>query len=286
MNTRLLSRSLILALLVGGCATPLLDIQEPTEQQLVAAKESLDNTTLPDSPFPETLTPLKEGLKTAVGRVVFAAQQVCQRLKPRIDAVRCDAMFMVPTLYNNKQVNAFADQNDNIGVFTGLLFNMREESELAAVIAHEYAHVMLGHVEKKMTNALTGMLLAGGLMAATSRGQSNPDAMSGAMQLGMLAGSRAYSPEMEIEADRLAIYILKEARYPVTAMHDSIVRLHRIKPPKSSGWFSTSKIGFLETHPSNDRRIAHILSAIKDVKAGVPVTTKEAVGDDVEPGLE
>lgn len=284
MNTHLLSRSLLLALLVGGCATPLLDIQEPTEQQLVEAKKSLDNTTLPDPPFPETLTPLKKKLETASARVVFAAQRVCQRLKPRIDTVRCDAMFTVPTLYNNKHVNAFADQNDNIGVFTGLLFNMREESELAAVLAHEYAHIMLGHVEKKMQNMLTGMLLAGGLAAAG--GAQNPDAMRGAMQLGMLAGSRAYSPEMEIEADRLAIYILKEARYPVTAMHDSIVRIHRIKPPKSSGWFSTSKVGFLQTHPSDDRRIAHILSAIKDVKANVPVTTKETVGDDVEPVLE
>ena len=269
MSIRLL---LLIVLSVGGCATPLLNIQEPTEQQLVEAKKSLDNATLPEPPFPETLTPLKEGLKNAVGRVVFAAQRVCQRLKPRIESVRCDAMFTVPTLYNNKQVNAFADQNDNIGVFTGLLFNMREESELAAVIAHEYAHVMLGHVEKKMQNMLTGMLLAGGLAAAG--GAQNPDAMRGAMQLGMMAGSRAYSPDMEIEADRLAVYILKEARYPVTAMHDSIVRLHRVKPSKASGWFSTSKIGFLQTHPSDDRRIAHILSAIKDVDANVPLLTK------------
>ena len=32
----------------------------------------------------------------------------------------------------------------------------------------------------------------------------------------MELGSRAYSPEMEIEADRTAIYILKNAGYSVT----------------------------------------------------------------------
>ena len=274
MSTRLPLRYLLSVLLLGGCATPLLNIPEPTEEQVVEARKKLDGVALPESPWPMAFQQLKEGHERASGKILFAAVEVCKRLKPHIEAVRCSALFTVPKIHHSKQVNAFADHTDNIAVFTGLLFRMREESELAAVLAHEYAHIMLGHVEKKMTNAAAGMLLAGGLMAAASGGQSDPDAMKGAMQLGMAVGSRAYSPEMEIEADRLAVYILKEARYPVTAMRDSIVRLHRIKPPKASGWFSTSQVGFLQTHPSDDRRIAHILSAIKDVDANVPLMTK------------
>ena len=47
--------------------------------------------------------------------------------------------------------------------------------------------------------------------------------------------------------------------------------MHRITPPKRKRGFSPSRAGFLDTHPSNDRRIVHILSAIRDVQTGVPV---------------
>ena len=91
------------------------------------------------------------------------------------------------------------------------------------------------------------------------------------MRAGILAGARAYSPEMEIEADRLAVYILDEAGYPPTAMRDVIVRMHRIMPASKRKVSSPTRAGFLDTHPSDDRRIAHILSAIRDVRAGVPL---------------
>lgn len=91
------------------------------------------------------------------------------------------------------------------------------------------------------------------------------------MTVAMIVDGRACSPEVEIEADRLAVYILSDAGDTTTAMRDTIVRMHRITPPKRKRGYSPSQVGFLDTHPSNDRRIAHILSAIRDVRAGVPV---------------
>ena len=276
-NTRLLAKSLLMVILMGGCATPVLNIQEPTEQQLVAAQKSLDYAILPESPLPETMTQLNDGFVKASAHVVVAARRVCQRLKPRIDTVRCEAILTMPKIYNDKDVNAHADKHDNIAVYTGLLLNMPVESEIAAVLAHEYAHVMLGHVHKKMTNMMTGMVLTsmlGGALAGASGTYLDSQNLQALQQLGLLVGSRAYSPEMEIEADRLAIYILKEARYPITAMRDSIVRLHRLKSPNRSSGVS-ARVGFLETHPSNNRRIGHILSAIRDVTAGVPLMQQE-----------
>lgn len=157
MSTRLPLRYLLSVLLLGGCATPLLNIPEPTQEHVVEARKKLDGVTLPESPWPMTFQQLKEGHERASGKILFAAVEVYKRLKPRIEAVRCSALFTVPEIHHSKQVNAFADHNDNIAVFTGLLFRMREESELAAVLAHEYAHIMLGHVEKKMTNTAAGM---------------------------------------------------------------------------------------------------------------------------------
>ena len=216
---------------------------------------------------------MKERLDSVLPDIRYATDQVCKRLN--LEEARCtEAAFAPVTFYASKgELNAYADLYDEVGVFGGLA-KISTEEELAAVVAHEFSHVMLGHVQKKVKNALAGMAIAGGLAAAYA-GYTGTDASTYGedwMRAGQVAGSRAYSPEMEIEADRLAVYILKEAGYPPTAMRDVIIRMHRAKPPKRRGLFRPKQVGFLQTHPSNDRRIAHILAAIRDAEANVPLT--------------
>ena len=151
---------------------------------------------------------------------------------------------------------------------------MRLESERAAVLAHEYAHVMLGHPRKKGDNIFAGAMLGGILTAVLAGKHLNRQSMEAGQRLGVFFGSRAYSPEMELEADRMAVYILRKAGYPVTAMRDALIRLSRLKALPISGVGSITRVGFLETHPSDDRRIAHILSVIHDNVTGVPLTAK------------
>lgn len=277
MRTRLLYHSLLLAIFVGGCATPLLNIPEPTEQQLVEARKHLGNTAPSEFTLPGSMEALQTEFDKAAVRVISAADRLCREVRLHSSDARCSPILLRPQLYRSQEVNAFADEHDRIGVYTGLLFNMRVRSEIAAVLAHEYAHVMLGHVQKKGSNTLTGMLVGSGLavaLASASGTHLDDRTMEAWQKLGVLAGSRAYSPEMEIEADRLAVYMLKKAEYPVTAMRDVIVRLHRLKTPNRSSGTSVGRVGFLETHPSDDRRMAHILSAVKDVLAGVPLMEK------------
>ena len=171
-------------------------------------------------------------------------------------------------------VNAYADHRNNVGVFGGLVELSGSDGEIAAVLAHELAHIMYGHVEKKIRNALVGATLAGGFTAyaQSQSGYYDGRAVENAMILGSTIGSRAYSPEMEIEADRTAIYILREAGFSTAHMRNFIVRMSRAKPAKSRFLgLLPSRVGWLQTHPSNDRRIAHILSAIEDSAAGVPL---------------
>ena len=279
MSARLPLGYLLIALLMGGCATPLLTIEEPTEQELVAARQVLNDTSLTDAALADTMDELMEQVNTINVKVVTATQRVCQRYKPSLSVLRCRAVWNVaPTVYTDDTVvNAFADENDNVGLYTGLLFNMRLESERAAVLAHEYAHVMLGHVDKKGTNMVTGSLLgslARVAYAASTGHALNPRAASALEKLGRNVGSRAYSPEMEMAADRMAVYILREAGYPVVAMRNSLIRLHRLKASPSSVRGAISRVGFLETHPSDDRRIAQILSSVHDAVTRVPLTKK------------
>ena len=276
MSTRLLLQSFLIAFLMGGCASPLLIIEEPTEQERATARQILHNTTLTDAALADTMDELSEQIGLLNAKVVTAAQRVCQLYKSSRYPLRCNAVWnAVPTIYTDDTVvNAFADEKDNVGLYTGLLFNMRLESERAAVLAHEYAHVMLGHSRKKGDNAFAGAMLGGVLTAVLAGKHLNRQSMETGQRLGVLLGSRAYSPEMEMAADRMAVYILRQAGYPVVAMRNSMIRLHRLKASPGTARGSISRVGFLETHPSDDRRIAHILSAIHDNVTGIPLTAK------------
>lgn len=276
MRTHLLFTYLLSTLLVG-CATPALTIQEPTEQQLIEARQHLNMDPPTDTRAPDAKPDPKTMFESTAIRVANAAQRVCERVAAHLEIGRCSAAWTMPILYTEDEVNAFADEHDRIGVFTGLLHHIPIESELAAVLAHEYSHVMLDHVDKKGDNALAGLIIAsvlGGVVAGASGVPLDSRTLDTYQRLGIMAGSRAYSPEMELEADRLAVYILQEARYPGLAMRDALVRLHHLKTSPGTSGASVGRVGFLETHPSDDRRIAHILSVIRDVAAGKPLTMK------------
>lgn len=45
----------------------------------------------------------------------------------------------------------------------------------------------------------------------------------------------------------------------------------REPPAVAQGLFGLRKVGFLQTHPSDHRRIAHILNAVRDAEVGVPL---------------
>ena len=250
---------------ITGCAKPVFDLAEPGEGQRAKARTVLGSTPL----TPPLGNAGRQAMKDRMDRVIpiirSATHQVCERRQ--LESARCaESMKARIRLYDaHPMVNAYADEHDEIYVFGGVLKVTGTDAEVAAIIAHEISHVMLGHVQRKKKNMMTGMLLAGALAGGVGLATGTDSSAYGEswMNAGMIAGSRAYSPKMEIEADRLAIYIIKEAGYPTTSMRDAIVRMHRA--------VRLRRIGFLQTHPSNDRRIAHILSAINDAEAGVPL---------------
>ncbi len=271
MRTAFLSWFLLLVFFLSGCATPVLDLPEPPDRTYAAARVALEQTRL--APVPSPLADFDrqvEASRPARTRVRDAAIRVCHHFRLN-DA--CDAQLKGRALVVNEPdtINANADQHDTIRVYTGLIDRLGVKAELAGVVAHESAHVLLGHVDKSLTNAAVGGVIApvllGGIAAATGL-DFDLGTYMGAADLGTVVGSRAYSPEMELEADRLAVYILQDAGYPVTAMRDALVRLHRAHADAQASGLGA--VGFLETHPSSDRRLAHMLQTLEDVRAGRP----------------
>lgn len=262
--------------LLAGCATPVLEIEDVEDRHREAAVVALESEEI--AAARETR---QEEMSAVVDRVLprvrNSAHAVCQELgRPRAN---CNLMLTatVHVFPDETDINAFADQNNDIGIYGGLIANAGSDEEIAAVLAHEFAHVMYDHVSSKMTNAVIGMLVAGGLaLAVTGDGQSPADrqAVQGMMEFGAAVGATAYSPEMELEADRTAVYILAGAGYDTDSMKDMIVRMHRAGAKQRSGT-STQTVGFLQTHPSDNRRVAHIISSIEDANSGVPLVVAE-----------
>jgi len=66
---------------------------------------------------------------------------------------------------DKNEINAFALPNGNIFVYKGLLNFVKSDDELAAVLGHEMAHVILRHGAEKLSWAtvanLTGRLILG-----------------------------------------------------------------------------------------------------------------------------
>jgi beta-barrel assembly-enhancing protease len=116
---------------------------------------------------------------------------------------------------NDPEINAFALPGGFIGVNAGLILKTQSESELAAVMSHEIAHVLLHHIRQQIARSKQmriPMVLSG--VAAIALGAVNPEVGAGAL-LGTMAGFQQsninYTRANEKAADRLGIKILFDA---------------------------------------------------------------------------
>lgn len=159
-------------------------------------------------------------------------------------------------IVDEESINAFAGPGGNIGIHTGLFAATENESELAAVVAHEMAHVSQKHIARQIQRAenLSLPALAALLAAMVVAGKSgNADLGQAA-----LATVTATSAQMQInftrnneqEADSVGIQNLSGAGYDPHGMATFFERLqfssrYYGKPPE-----------FLSTHPVTRDRIA------------------------------
>src|SRR5688500_4553527 len=111
---------------------------------------------------------------------------------------------------NSKTLNAFTTGGEHMYIYTGLFQQCKSEDELAAVMAHEFAHIYGRHVHKGMNRqyAILGAAAAAGA-AGYAAGQGNDKGMEYAgMGAGaaMLAGQfvgMSFTRKDETEADAL-----------------------------------------------------------------------------------
>ena len=167
-------------------------------------------------------------------------------------------------MLKDRQINAFATLGGYIGVNSGLVLSAESEDEVAAVLAHEIAHVTQLHVLRGVERAQRDQLpillaMLGAIVAAQAAGgSSSDDAAQAAMvsAVGLMQQRQIdYTRSNESEADRLGIQTLARSRYDTAAMAGFFEKINARSRTNRAGYFGETP-GYLMTHPVTTTRIS------------------------------
>lgn len=153
----------------------------------------------------------------------------------------------------NDEVNANAFPGGRIYVWTGLTKALQENpDQLAFVIAHETAHVALGHtaqaIERQMGTDMIVQALLGGQDAAKYVG------LVGDLVL------RGYGRTAEYEADRVGLKFAQAAGYDPTAAYAVVHEFQKLSGNKDP---SQVELVF-DSHPGNNSRLSALQDEIRN----------------------
>ena len=150
---------------------------------------------------------------------------------------------------NANYVNAYTFPGGAMGVTRGILADLDDEAQLAALLGHELGHVNARHAAQRQgQNLVAQAALAGLNVAAQSSDWGGLMSMGG--QIGASALLAGYSREHEREADALGQEYLVKAGYPATGM----VRLHQLLVAEEKSAPSLLQTMF-STHPMSSERM-------------------------------
>lgn len=159
-------------------------------------------------------------------------------------------------ILNSPQINAFAVPGGVIGLNAGLLLHARAEDELAAVIAHELAHLSQRHFARgqeynqRTQWATAAALLASVVLMATAGSDAGMAALA-TTQATAIDQQLRFSRNNEQEADRIGMRTLVRANLNPEAMPNFFEQL--LKTNRYSGQLPPE---FLLTHPVTQSRIS------------------------------
>jgi len=146
------------------------------------------------------------------------------------------------TVDESEDVNAYANGENEIHVYTGLLNVVENDSELAGVIAHEVGHIVNSHVAKQsVANAITSTII--------SVANVNTYAKLGAAAANNVAMKKV-SRKDEYEADITGVDLMTHAGYNPLAMVSFLYKI--------GGKYQD----FLSDHPSGDKRTMYLYDYI------------------------
>lgn len=181
-------------------------------------------------------------------------------------------------MLRERQINAFATLGGYVGVNSGLVLAADREDEVAAVLAHEIAHVTQKHVLRAVERAQRDQIpillamLGAIAVAQSSGGNSADDAAQAAMvsAMGLMQQRQIdYTRSNEHESDRLGIQTLARSHYDTAAMAGFFEKMNARSRANRAGYFGETP-DYLMTHPVTTTRISEAKARAEQI-ARAPV---------------
>jgi len=160
------------------------------------------------------------------------------------------------------EINAFSLPGGPVWINRGVLSRAANESQVAAVLAHEVAHIAMRHGADRLTQGMVakwGIGLLGALLGNTGGAGTAQAAAS------MLTGGvfLKFSRAEEREADEVGMSILTRSGWSGRGMVELFQMLAR-----EAGRDESGVDAFLSSHPSPQDRIDNLATEVKRQKAG------------------
>jgi len=226
-------------LLLNGCASN--PVTGKSEMRLVSEQQELKMGQENYAPMQQ----MQGGQYTVDGELSAYVNQVGQKLVAVSDR-KLPYEFVV---LNNSVPNAWALPGGKIAVNRGLLVELNNEAEMAAVLGHEIVHAAARHSAKKIE---TGMALSLGLVTiGILAGGDNRDLYIATGTVAAALLSQKYSRDAESESDHFGMQYMVRAGYDpyaAVSLQETFVRLSK---GKEANWLE----GLFASHPPSQDRV-------------------------------
>lgn len=152
-------------------------------------------------------------------------------------------------------VNAFATPGGYVFITRGMLLRMRDEAELAGVLAHEVSHVVEKHALKTMRKgALAG--LAGDALSSYAE-KKGKEEFTKIVSAGTEIYARGLDKEDEFAADRAGVVIAARAGYDPYGLPSVLQTLASINPKDDAVSL------MFKTHPDSGTRLELVSNSME-----------------------
>jgi len=149
---------------------------------------------------------------------------------------------------DSDSVNAFATPGGYVFITKGLVLRMRNEAELAGVMAHEISHVLRKHhLNAIQKSAQLGLAADAASMAVSS--SDNAYLKDKAISAGSEVLARGLDKDDEFEADRMGVVIAARAGYDPYGLPSVLQTLDAMNPQDDSLAL------MFKTHPTPQKRL-------------------------------
>lgn len=260
------------AIALVACAKPTAQTPTITAAEIAAERTNMTSNSQNDlkSEFADKtysdaqIKAMQNRVTTIINRLAPESTKLCREM----NGPEANCNMNVVLTDKEKGLNAFAD-GTRIVIFANMVDFAKDDDHLALVLAHEYVHHMMRHVQSSQTNVAAGAIFGTLIDAIASSQGINTQGQAG--KLGAQAALLSYSPSFEHEADYIAMYILARANFNINDAPGFWRMMSQYNP---KGIYNRT------THPTTPERFVMLQKTINEINA------KKRAGQPLLPNLK